>query len=679
MTSFEEQLKDSISHVYDIERELGGGGMSRVFVATDRNLGRKIVIKLLSPELTAGVNRDRFRREMQVAAQFQHPHIVPLLSAGEHGDIVYYTMPFVEGESLKSALEKGPLSVKDVVRVLNNVVDALGYAHARGVVHRDIKPANILRSGSHSLVTDFGVAKALNAAMASSPMTSTGMAVGTPAYMAPEQLAGDPAADHRIDIYAVGLLGYELLTGKSPFAALSPQAVMAAIFNVDPKPVHQIRTDVPQRLSTIIMQCLAKDAADRPPSAEALLDGLDAITTSSGQIRTREYQILKEATAGTAAGLSTTPVNAQPSVQTGPAVFAVPIPLSTSSAAPVPYTTNIATPMPVIPIPIPIPTPTPTAPMAAVSSATVPGYVEEKRSNRGLIVAGILFLLIAGIAGAMYAKRGSSSASASATALASKGADGQNGAGAPGAAGAAGAAGANAVVAPPVVIDSQAIAEAFRKKMEAAVAAAVAAKPAPGKAAVNEDSLRRAMQKAMKDSITKATAKAQALADEQARDQAAAAAAAAAAAPPPVAARAPNAPFGKPRMGIAELREKSDQSEYNAFSKLLTAGIRNALDRRDLYNLIDQDSVHDAMGRTSNGDEAARILEPEVLIVPSIQPSGTDSVRITVSIRDMRRGSGYGLRVISMIAPQTYPKNYVPALVDAIQAQLNNLPKAPRN
>ncbi|MEO5510538.1 MAG: serine/threonine-protein kinase [Longimicrobiales bacterium] len=662
MTSFEEQLKDSISHVYDIERELGGGGMSRVFVATDRNLGIKIVIKLLSPELTAGVNRDRFRREMQVAAQFQHPHIVPLLSAGEHGDIVYYTMPFVEGESLKSALEKGPLSVKDVVRVLNNVVDALGYAHARGVVHRDIKPANILRSGSHSLVTDFGVAKALNAAMASSPMTSTGMAVGTPAYMAPEQLAGDPAADHRIDIYAVGLLGYELLTGKSPFAALSPQAVMAAIFNVDPKPVHQIRTDVPQRLSTIIMQCLAKDAADRPPSAEALLDGLDAITTSSGQIRTREYQILKEAAAGTAAGLSTTPVNAQPTAGSAPAVFAVPIALSTPSAAAVPYTTNVVSPTP---------------PMAAVSSATVPGYVEEKRSNRGLIIAGILFLLIAGIAGAMYAKRGSSSASASATALAAKGADGQTpGAGAPGAPGAPGAAGSNAVVAPPVVIDSQAIAEAFRKKMEAAVAAAVAAKPASGKAAVNEDSLRRAMQRAMKDSITKATAKAQALADEQARAQAAAAAAAA---PPPVAAPAPNAPFGKPRMGIAELREKSDQPEYNTFSKLLTAGIRNALDRRDLYNLIDQDSVHDAMGRSSNGDEAARILDPEVLIVPSIQPAGTDSVRITVSIRDMRRGSGYGLRVISMNAPQTYPRNYVPALVDAMQAQLNNLPKGPRN
>jgi serine/threonine-protein kinase len=182
MSTFEDQLKDSLSHAYDIERELGGGGMSRVFVATDRLLGRKIVIKLLSPELIAEVNRGRFRREIQVAAQLQHPHIVTLLSAGEHGDLVYYTMPFIDGESLKSALEKtGALPIRDVIRVLYDVVDALGYAHARGVVHRDIKPANILRSGIHSLVTDFGVAKALNAAMPSQAMTSTGMAIGTPA------------------------------------------------------------------------------------------------------------------------------------------------------------------------------------------------------------------------------------------------------------------------------------------------------------------------------------------------------------------------------------------------------------------------------------------------------------------------------------------------------------------
>ena len=292
MTSFEERLRDSLSHAYDIERELGGGGMSRVFVATDRSLGRKIVIKLLSPELIAEVNRGRFRREIQVAAQLQHPHIVTLLSAGEDGELVYYTMPFIDGESLKSALEKnGPLSVRDVVRVLYDVVDALAYAHAHGVIHRDIKPANILRSGAHALVTDFGVAKALNAAMPSSAMTSTGMAIGTPAYMAPEQLAGDPAADHRIDIYAVGLLAYELLSGQSPFSAGTPQAVMAALLTLDPKPLSEIRKDVPQRLSAIIMQCLAKNPDERPPTAEALLTSLDMIATTSGEIRTKEHRV----------------------------------------------------------------------------------------------------------------------------------------------------------------------------------------------------------------------------------------------------------------------------------------------------------------------------------------------------------------------------------------------------
>src|SRR5687767_1367194 len=241
MATFEERIKDFLSNAYDIERELGGGGMSRVFVARDRLLGRRVVVKLLSPELTAEVNRGRFRREIQVAAQLQHPHIVTLLSAGEEAELVYYTMPYIEGESLKSALEKHKrLSIEDVVRVLYDVVDALAYAHAHGVVHRDIKPANILRSGNHALVTDFGVAKALNAAMPSAQMTSTGMAIGTPAYMAPEQLAGDPAADHRIDIYAVGLLAYELLSGQSPFAASSAQGVLAAVLTRDPVPLSEV-------------------------------------------------------------------------------------------------------------------------------------------------------------------------------------------------------------------------------------------------------------------------------------------------------------------------------------------------------------------------------------------------------------------------------------------------------
>ncbi|MGK2961036.1 MAG: serine/threonine-protein kinase [Gemmatimonadaceae bacterium] len=285
MTTFEEKFRASISGAYDIERELSGAGMSRVFVAMDRALGRRVVIKVLPPELTAGVNRDRFRREVQVAAQLQHPHIVTLLSAGEDGDILYYTMPFIEGESLRSALEKGPLQVRDVVRILHDVVDALAYAHARGVVHRDIKPGNILKLGQHALVTDFGVAKALNDAMPVSGITTAGMAIGTPAYMAPEQLAGDPAADHRIDIYAVGLLAYELLTGESPFTGPSPQATMAAQLTRIPEPLYLACPDVAPPLSAIIMQCLAKEPEKRPPTAEALMAALDSITISSGDIK----------------------------------------------------------------------------------------------------------------------------------------------------------------------------------------------------------------------------------------------------------------------------------------------------------------------------------------------------------------------------------------------------------
>lgn len=293
MSTFEEDLRASLSHLYDLERELTGAGMSRVFVAIDRALARRIVIKVLPPELTAGVNRERFRREVQVAAALQHPHIVTLLSAGEDGDLLYYTMPYIEGESLRTALEtNGALPVRDVVRILHDVVDALAYAHARGVIHRDIKPGNILKLGAHAMVTDFGVAKALNAAMPSSGITSAGMAIGTPAYMAPEQLAGDPASDHRIDIYAVGLLAYELLTGESPFTGPSPQATMAAQLTRDPEPLYKCRPEVPPELSAIIMQCLAKTPDARPATAEALMAALDAVTTSSGEMKTGGTPVL---------------------------------------------------------------------------------------------------------------------------------------------------------------------------------------------------------------------------------------------------------------------------------------------------------------------------------------------------------------------------------------------------
>ena len=285
MDEFRQRLQDALAPGYELERELGGGGMSRVFVATERALGRHVVVKVLSPELAAGVNAERFRREIQLAAQLHHPHIVPLLSAGEHGDLLYYTMPFIEGQSLRSALrERGRLPLREVVRMLHDVVDALAYAHARGIVHRDIKPDNILMHGAHALVTDFGVAKAISAALPLAGHTTTGMAIGTPAYMAPEQLAADPAADHRMDLYAVGLVAYELLTGGSPYATTSPAELLAAQLTRTPPPLHEVVPEVPRALSAVIMSTLEKDPAHRPATAEILLKHLDAVSTPQGGV-----------------------------------------------------------------------------------------------------------------------------------------------------------------------------------------------------------------------------------------------------------------------------------------------------------------------------------------------------------------------------------------------------------
>ncbi|MGH7711124.1 MAG: serine/threonine-protein kinase, partial [Gemmatimonadaceae bacterium] len=277
---FRAQLQDALAPAFTIEREITGGGMSRVFVALEHALGRTVVVKVLRPDLAAGMNRDRFRREIMLAAQLHHPHIVPLLSAGERGDLIWYTMPFVEGESLREALAaRGKFSPREVVRVLQHVLDALAYAHQRGVIHRDIKPGNILTHGAHALVTDFGVAKALSAAMPHSGATSAGLAIGTPAYMAPEQLAADPTADHRMDLYAAGLLAYELLTAEQPFSESSPAATMAAQLTRMPQPIEGLRPDVPGPLADLIMRLLAKQPNERPATARVALDELEELIT----------------------------------------------------------------------------------------------------------------------------------------------------------------------------------------------------------------------------------------------------------------------------------------------------------------------------------------------------------------------------------------------------------------
>jgi len=489
MPEFEEQLKDVLSQAYDIERELGGGGMSRVFVATDRVLGRKIVIKLLSPELIADVNRGRFRREIKVAAQLQHPHIVPLLSAGEHGDLVYYTMPFIAGESLKQSVEKnGPMQVADVVRVLYHVGEALDYAHGQGVVHRDIKPANILRSGTYALVTDFGVAKALNASMPASGMTSTGMAIGTPAYMAPEQLAGEAAADHRIDIYALGLLAYELLNGRSPYAGTTPKKVLVAVLTEDPPPLIDVRPDVPRALSDIVMSCLSKEPDDRPATARALLNALDGFSTTSGEIRTQEHKAVRDASASIPASakaasakpVSTTPVSAKP-VSTTPAPIA---PVSTTPASTAPVSTT-----PVAEAPSVIEEPNP------ADDAEPAGYEPPGKSRTKLFV-GAGALIIVAAAGAIYmlGSGGSSNGAASAPKPAPVVAESATVspppavvAALPGAATLPAAVPESVASAPKV--DSQAILDSLKRVAAAKKAAAVAAK-------AKADSLKRVAVKA---------------------------------------------------------------------------------------------------------------------------------------------------------------------------------------
>ena len=280
------RIDDALGDRFDILRELGGGGMSRVFLATERALERRVVIKLLRLEPARGLSITRFQREIALAARLQHANVVPLLSAGEVDGLPYYTMPYVDGESLRARLAHGPLPVREVVVVLRDVARALAYAHAHGVVHRDIKPDNVLVSGGAALVTDFGIAKALGAArpvgdsgQVSGTLTRLSSAIGTPAYMAPEQAAADPGADHRLDIYAFGCLAYELLAGVPPFHGRTPRQLLVAHMTERPPLLEALRPDVPEALARLVAECLEKDRDARPASAEALLHMLDGVGT----------------------------------------------------------------------------------------------------------------------------------------------------------------------------------------------------------------------------------------------------------------------------------------------------------------------------------------------------------------------------------------------------------------
>jgi serine/threonine-protein kinase len=276
------RLAAALADRYRIERELGQGGMATVYLAEDLKHHRKVAIKVLREDLAASMGSARFLREIEIAAQLQHPNILPLLDSGDADGFLYYVMPYVTGQSLRERLAReGELPVHEAVRLITEVVDALAHAHEHGVVHRDIKPDNVMMSGRHALVADFGVAKAVSEATGRSTVTTLGVAVGTPAYMSPEQAAADPHIDHRSDIYAVGAMAYELLTGRPPFVGATPQQVLAAHVTEAPDPVGKRRPGIPPALEALIMRCLAKRPADRWQTAGELHAALEPFATPS--------------------------------------------------------------------------------------------------------------------------------------------------------------------------------------------------------------------------------------------------------------------------------------------------------------------------------------------------------------------------------------------------------------
>ncbi len=280
-----DRLKRALAARYTIERPCGAGGMATVYLAKDLRHNRKVALKALRPEVAAVLGSERFLREIEIAAQLQHPHVLPVYDSGEAAGLLYYVMPYVEGKSLRDKLaHDGELTVNDAVRILRDVADALAHAHENDVVHRDIKPDNVLLSGRHALVTDFGVAKAVRESSGPDELITAGVSLGTPAYMAPEQATADQEVDHRADIYAFGALAYELLTGRPPFLGTTQRMLLSAQVTDRPEPVTKYRDTVSPALEQLVMRCLEKTPADRWQSVGELLPRLEAMTTPSGGV-----------------------------------------------------------------------------------------------------------------------------------------------------------------------------------------------------------------------------------------------------------------------------------------------------------------------------------------------------------------------------------------------------------
>ncbi|HXW97696.1 MAG TPA: serine/threonine-protein kinase, partial [Gemmatimonadales bacterium] len=277
------QLKDALSDRYRIVRELGRGGMATVYLAEDLKHDRQVALKVLRPELAVALGPERFLREITTTATLRHPHILPLYDSGRTSastdgrapEFLYYVMPYVEGESLRARLERErQLPCEEALRITREAADALGYAHDRGIVHRDIKPENILLERGHAVVADFGIARAVSSA-GGEKLTDTGLAVGTPAYMSPEQSVGERDLDGRSDQYALACVLYEMLAGEPPYSGPTAQAIIAKRF-VDPAPaVRRLRPTVPVAVEQALTRALAKVPSDRFPSCAAFVEAFN--------------------------------------------------------------------------------------------------------------------------------------------------------------------------------------------------------------------------------------------------------------------------------------------------------------------------------------------------------------------------------------------------------------------
>ena len=308
-----QRLRDALSQSYSIDRELGRGGMATVYLAQDSKHDRVVALKVLHPDLAASLGPDRFLREIKLAARLNHPHILPLFDSGQADGFLYYVMPYVEGESLREKLDREQqLSIEEAVHHGRAIASALDYAHRQGIVHRDIKPENVMLYEGEAMVMDFGIAKAVSAA-GSETLTQTGMMVGTPAYVSPEQAAGESNLDGKSDQYSLACVVYEMITGERPFAGATPQAIMAKRFSETPKPLRALRSTVPESVEKAVGRAMSTEAQGRYSTTaqfgQALASGRLVTPTSTATVPVAPMSAAKSVAALPFANQSADPEN----------------------------------------------------------------------------------------------------------------------------------------------------------------------------------------------------------------------------------------------------------------------------------------------------------------------------------------------------------------------------------